>query len=70
MSKIEKKLYELTRNFLTKPYFTLPAIFFWSILLIVQNNTLRLVVIIVNLVFVFVVKRDMLKKLDELEKKL
>ncbi len=70
MSKLEKKLYALTKNFLDKPYFTLPNFFFLSLLLLVDSSTIRLIVVIVSLLFSFIVKPDMLRKIKVLEKEL
>jgi len=70
MSKLEKKFYGFAKDFLSKPYFTIPNFFFLSILLLVDSSTVRLIVIIISLLFTFVVKPDMLRKISELEKEL
>ena len=70
MSKLERKFYEFSRNFLARPYFSIPAFFFFALFLWLDSLVLRLCVIIVSLIFNLKVRPAMLERIKVLEKEL
>jgi hypothetical protein len=66
-NSMEDKVYEFAKWFLNKKLYTLPDMFFLIMLLMMKDNVGRLIILLVLIIFKLVIKKNMLKKINELE---